>query len=174
MLRSSGDCLDINQFLEKFGISFEEVVLELGSQSKGQIVRINNEIYYAPDDLVELKNKIQSHANLTPAACGVFLGCSTQKKFTPGVVLLDVLAKKTKQKIVVDKKASWLYICGRDVFGKSIVSGAFSQGTYALVLDHEDSVLGYGVFVSDASSDTEDKVVFQNLFDIGDFLRRER
>ena len=52
---------------------------------------------------------------------GVFLGKAKEGKFFPSFNLLSMLAKKDANRIVVDRKAAWLFICGRDILAKSIV-----------------------------------------------------
>ena len=52
---------------------------------------------------------------------GLFLGKAKEGKFFPSFNLLTILAKKEANRIVVDRKAAWLFICGRDILAKSIV-----------------------------------------------------
>ncbi len=51
---------------------------------------------------------------------GVFLGKVKDGKFFPSFNLLGMLAKKDANRVVVDGKAAWLFICGRDILGKAL------------------------------------------------------
>jgi ribosome biogenesis protein Nip4 len=87
-----------------------------------------------------------------------------------------MLAKGEANKIVVEKKAAWLFICGRDIFRKGIlaVRGSRKKGDHVLVLNEFGECLGFGKIMGsldETSGKTE--VAVRNISDIGDFLRRE-
>jgi ribosome biogenesis protein Nip4 len=108
---------------------------------------------------------------------GVFLGKVKAGKFFPSFNLLGMLAKKGAYRIVVDKKAAWLFICGRDILGKSImrVVGSGKKNTNVLVLNEFGECLGFGRIVGKLSGGGGDgEIAVRNVSDIGDFLRRER
>jgi ribosome biogenesis protein Nip4 len=110
-------------------------------------------------------------------SAGAFLGKAKEGKFFPSFNLLVMLAKKEANRIILDKKAAWLYICGRDVLRKSIVrvQGPGKKDTNTLVFNEFGECLGFGRIVEklrDTAVDNE--VVVRNVLDIGDFLRRER
>jgi len=96
-------------------------------------------------------------------------------KFFPSFNLLAILAEAEDSKVVVNEKAAWLFICGRDIFGGGIVSvqGSRREGDFALVLNEFEECLGFGRIVRDLGA-KDAKVVVQNILDVGDFLRRER
>ncbi len=77
---------------------------------------------------------------------------------------------KGPNKIWVDEKIGWLYVCGRDVFEDSIQrsEGVFEEGAYFLLM-LGDNCLGYGRVET-----IEGRRMLRNIFDLGDFLRRER
>ncbi|UCF45085.1 MAG: hypothetical protein JSW44_00080 [Candidatus Bathyarchaeota archaeon] len=107
---------------------------------------------------------------------GTYLGKVKRGKFFPSFNLLTMLAKGEANKIVVDKKAAWLFICGRDIFQKGIlaVRGSLSKGDHVLVLNEFGDCLGFGKIVcrlDEKAKRTE--VAVKNVSDIGDFLRRE-
>ena len=88
-----------------------------------------------------------------------------------------MLAKKEANRIILDRKASWLFICGRDVMGKGIVrvQGPGKKETNTLVLNEFGECLGFGRIVVKLSGSLGDnEVAVRNVSDIGDFLRRER
>jgi ribosome biogenesis protein Nip4 len=108
---------------------------------------------------------------------GVFLGKAKEGKFFPSFNLLGMLAKKEANRIIVDKKAAWLFICGRDVLRKSIVrvQGPGKKDTNTLVFNEFGECLGFGRIVEKLSGAVGDnEVAVRNVLDIGDFLRRER
>ena len=108
---------------------------------------------------------------------GVYLGKAKEGKFFPSFNLLVMLAKMGANRVVVDRKAAWLFICGRDILGKSImrVQGASKKNTNALVLNEFGECLGFGRIVEKLrDSENDNGIVVRNILDIGDFLRRER
>ncbi len=108
---------------------------------------------------------------------GVYLGKVKDGKFFPSFNLLAMLAKSGARSVLVDKKAAWLFICGRDVFAKGIVSlgGSAKRGEYVLVLNEFEECLGFGRAVFDLELEAKaEEIAVKNVSDIGDFLRRER
>ena len=105
---------------------------------------------------------------------GTYLGKVKNGKFFPSFNLLAMLAKGEANKIVVDKKASWLFICSRDIFRKGIlaVHGSQRRGGYTLVLNEFGECLGFGKITRDLDA-KEPQVAVSNISDVGDFLRRE-
>ena len=95
--------------------------------------------------------------------------------FHPSFPLLFMIAEKAKNRIVVNDKTAWLFICGRDVFKEGIlkIEGSRKKGDYTLVFNRHGECLGYGVIAKDLDK-LENGLAVKNLLDIGDFLRRER
>jgi ribosome biogenesis protein Nip4 len=106
---------------------------------------------------------------------GSFLGEKSNREFMPGFELLRLIAEKHANKITVDKKTEWLFICGRDIFRRGIkqVLGSGKEGDHVLVLNGHGECLGFGKVVSDLNKKKNGAVV-KNILDIGDFLRREK
>ena len=106
---------------------------------------------------------------------GLYLGKVKEGKFFPSFNLLNMLVDTSANKTVLDRKAGWLFICGRDVFRKGIVKtmGSQRKGDCTLVLNEFGECLGFGVIAA-KSDKTDFKVLVRNILDIGDFLRRER
>lgn len=92
------------------------------------------------------------------------LGRIDRKGFHPSIVLLDILAEHTDKKIVVDDKAAWLFLCGRNILKEAIVEQHAQEG-HTLILNQKHEVLGYGKITGAGVT---------NKLDRGDFLRRER
>jgi ribosome biogenesis protein Nip4 len=105
---------------------------------------------------------------------GTYLGKTKNGKFFPSFNLLRMIAKKKTNKIIVDKKTEWLFICGRDIFKKGIINvlGSKRKGNYTLILNQHDECLGFGKIL--CNLDKEKGVAVKNISDIGDFLRREK
>ncbi len=78
-----------------------------------------------------------------------FWGKPKRASSFPSFNLLGMLAKKEANRIVFDKKAAWLFICGRDILGKSIVrvQGPGKKDTNTLVLNEFGECLGFGRIV---------------------------
>jgi ribosome biogenesis protein Nip4 len=105
---------------------------------------------------------------------GTYLGKVKNGKFFPSFNLLAMLAKGEANKIVVDRKVAWLFICGRDIFRKGIlaVHGSRRKGDYTLVLNEFGECLGFGKITGSLGAE-KTQVVVKNISDVGDFLRRE-
>lgn len=108
---------------------------------------------------------------------GVYLGKAKEGKFFPSFNLLGMLAKNGANRIVLDRKAAWLFICGRDILGTSIVRvwGPGKKNTNTLVVNEFGECLGFGRIVENLNGEGGgDQIVVRNVSDVGDFLRRER
>jgi ribosome biogenesis protein Nip4 len=105
---------------------------------------------------------------------GLYLGKTRKGRFFPSFNMLKMIGKTKANKVVVDKKTEWLFICGRDIFKRGIkkVKGSMNKGSYVLILNMKDECLGYGKILHNLNK-TSEKVVIKNILDIGDFLRRE-
>jgi ribosome biogenesis protein Nip4 len=108
---------------------------------------------------------------------GTFLGKVKDNKFFPSFILLSMLAKEQANRIVVDRKAGWLFICGRDIFKKGIIRtyGKVGRNSHVLVLNEFGECLGFGRVMAGIDQGNEKNIVaVANVADLGDFLRRER
>jgi ribosome biogenesis protein Nip4 len=106
---------------------------------------------------------------------GIYLGETKNGRFFPSISLLKMIVEKAANKIVIDRKTEWLFICGRDIFRQGIIkaSGSRRKGSFTLVLNIRGECLGFG----EITRNLDDKgvgVYVKNIFDIGDFLRREK
>jgi ribosome biogenesis protein Nip4 len=123
-----------------------------------------------------LNTSLQSLARKGFFFAGAYLGKVKKGKFFPSFSFLSMLAEGEANKVVVDKKAAWLFICGRDVFvqGITAIHGSRRKGDYTLVLNEFGECLGFGRIISNLVSEGEkNEVGVRNISDIGDFLRRE-
>ncbi len=106
---------------------------------------------------------------------GLYLGKTKKGKFFPSFNLLSLLVATKANKVVVDEKAGWLFICGRDILlqGIKAVKGSRRKGDFTLILNEFGECLGFGRIVHDLNS-KELGAAVSNVSDVGDFLRRER
>jgi ribosome biogenesis protein Nip4 len=106
---------------------------------------------------------------------GLYLGKIKEGIFFPSFNLLNMLVPHAANKVVVDRKAAWLFICGRDLFREGITKamGTKRKGEFTLVLNEYGECLGFGRVVANFDQ-AEGRVVVQNVLDVGDFLRREK
>ncbi len=127
-----------------------------------------NKYFLIKKDLHDIIKKTKK-----PFYAGTYVGKARGRKFFPSVNLLNSIKNKTQNKIWLDNKTEWLFVCGRDIFGEGITkaSHAVHKGIITLVLNERNEVLGFGKAVKKPK---EKGVVVDNIFDIGDFLRRER
>jgi len=125
------------------------------------VVKSGRNFFQVNDELLNLKTKIKKE----PFAIGTYLGGG--KPFHPSIALLDWLDKRTVNHVIIDKKAAWLFLCGRDIFAESVIKQTINDGNLVLVKNEMNEVLGLGEM-------TGRQVSIRNLLDRGDFLRRER
>ena len=106
---------------------------------------------------------------------GTYLGKIEGGKFHPSFPLLFMIADNAKNKVVVDDKAAWLFVCGRDIFKEGVLEaeGSRHKGAYTLILNRYGECLGFGIMAKDLDK-AKKGVVIKNILDVGDFLRRER
>jgi ribosome biogenesis protein Nip4 len=146
----------LKEFLEGIGS-------RLASDEDG-LVRINNKRFIEADTLAGLL-----HTRRYLVYVGKLLG-RDKRVFIPSSILLEELVREPgTRKAHVDRKTAWLFVCGRDVFEENLgIEGWPGLGELYLVVSEGDC-LGYGRI-----EEFEGRLILRNLFDLGDFLRRER
>ena len=150
----------INDFVSRFGTK-----IRLDETS---IVKRQDRFFLLDEKVKRLTSKDFYYA-------GVYLGEAKDGGFFPSFNLLNMIAQKKANRINVEKKAEWLFICGRDVFEEGItkVTGSTKKGDYVLVLNSYGECLGFGKMLRSADGKRKGLAV-ENILDVGDFLRRER
>ncbi|MEM3696367.1 MAG: PUA domain-containing protein [Candidatus Bathyarchaeia archaeon] len=150
----------LKEFVSRFGVSI--------TLKENFITRRGNRYFLLNEKLKKLVEKDFFYA-------GVYLGKVKNGKFFPSFNLLSMIAEKKANKIFVDKRSEWLFICGRDIFKQGItkVVGSKRKGDYALILNQHGECLGFGKILCDLDEIAEG-VAVKNISDIGDFLRREK
>ena len=105
---------------------------------------------------------------------GIYLGKAKGRRFFPSFNLLEILSRSKSNKVVIDKKTSWLFICGRDIFRKGILSfeGSTQRDSHTLIMNEYNECLGFGRIIRSLNKEG-DGVFIKNISDVGDFLRRE-
>jgi ribosome biogenesis protein Nip4 len=138
------------------------------SLDKNLIVKRRNRYFLLNNSLKRLISKDFFYA-------GTYLGKTKRGKFFPSFNLLRMITRKKANKVIVDKKTEWLFICGRDIFKKGMteVTGLKRKGDYTLIVNQHGECLGFGKMLCNLDK-AKDAVVIENISDIGDFLRREK
>ncbi|MFC1723192.1 hypothetical protein ACFL0V_03560 [Nanoarchaeota archaeon] len=128
--------------------------------------KIGRRYYQITPELFSLLQSTSKNINRQPETAGLFLGEEKGKHFQPSVALLDLISPLTDRKVVIDDKAEWLFLCGRDIFQESIIQNPVKSGL-ALITNLQGEILGYGKMSSERG------IAIENLLDRGDYLRRE-
>ncbi len=148
----------LNDFCAEFGLTEEAL---------GHVTRLGRDCFLT---LPEHDAFIAAHRHSLRSA-GLFLG-REQKRFEPSPAVIECIAAAPaarRHKVVVDEKAEWLFLCGRDLFVKAITrAGTPTRSGFVLVQNARDENLGLGLLRRRGN------VAVKNLLDRGFFLRRER
>jgi 60S ribosome subunit biogenesis protein NIP7 len=118
---------------------------------------------------------------LQPIYSGIAIGSIKGKKFTPGLNFAELIVnhnpKLNYPYVVLEDKASNLYIYGRDIMGNSIVDffNEIKENQILIILNQKKEVLGIGRSRFNGNLITQnDKIVIDNVQDIGThYLRGE-
>ncbi|MEM2145554.1 MAG: hypothetical protein QW279_09350 [Candidatus Jordarchaeaceae archaeon] len=153
----------LNFFLKRFGVQI--------NLNEALIDEVGEKFFLLNDKLKDITMRIPKkyyHA-------GVLLGALRKGAFLPSFPLISIIADKVENKVFVNDKTAWLFICGRDIFKEGItrVEGSTKKNDYTLILNKYSECLGFGV-IKQNPKEAEKGVVVQNILDLGDFLRREQ
>jgi len=129
-------------------------------------IKEGDSYYLVSKELAEIRERIK----LKPEYIGLFLGKDTGKGFIPSPALIEEISRLSDKKAFVDKKAEMLFLCGRDILGRSVLR-ADAKNSFVLVQNEKDENLGYGKIIGDLKD--KDRIVIENLLDKGNYLRRE-
>ncbi|MEM3580243.1 MAG: hypothetical protein QXH40_01190 [Candidatus Bathyarchaeia archaeon] len=152
----------IEDFAELFGVKL--------SLDKSLVVKKKGKFFLLSPKLKKLAGKGRDWL-----FAGIYLGKVENGRFFPSFPLLFMIAGQAQNKVIVDDKAAWLFVCSRDIFKEGILEayGSRGKGAYTLVFNRYGECLGFGRIKRDLDK-AESGVVVKNILDIGDFLRRER
>ena len=146
---------------------FSSMVEQMSSSGKGaELVLLSEDVFLVQEKGKEIKRKTELGEVVY---CGIKLGTIRGEIFIPGPNFLNYMAAFLDELnyVIVNARAEWLFLCGRDIFAEGIVRKSLSMGN-ALVLNERRECLGYGRIETSGSQ------LIKNIFDLGDFLRRER
>ncbi len=146
-----------------------EYIRQYTEESIPDIHQVGRRFYQIAPETYKIMQAASKRLNREPENAGLYLGEIKGKHFRPGFPLLDLLGKMSEKKVVIDDKAEWLFLCGRDIFGKSIVKANVKTGP-ALITNKRDEVLGTGNVLN---LKNKNKTAIKNIIDRGDLLRRE-
>lgn len=134
------------------------------------VVKRGNRYFLLDEKLKNLTDKREGWLYV-----GTYLGKVEGQSFHPSFPLLFMIAEKAKNRITVDDKSAWLFVCGRDIFKEGIlkIEGSRRKGAYTLVFNRHGECIGYGKIAKNLDK-LKSGLAVKNLLDIGDFLRRER
>ena len=118
--------------------------------------KVGDKYYLVNEELENFEKEIP----LEPLSEGIFLGEDKKDVFYPSIGLLNLLKIN---KVVIDSKAEWLFLCGRDITFNHIVKKDEIKSIF-LVQNEKEEILGLGKM--------KDNFI-ANVLDRGDFLRRE-
>lgn len=143
--------MNVDEFLKQFGISRKMEVQLIGRS------------YFIAEKTVFGK---------IPVYSGECIAHLRGERIAPSISFLQQIGKEARKHVVVNPKGEWLFICGRDIFSKSIIShNNPEKGDIVVVLNQHRECIGYGEIAAPLN---EKNVVVKRIFDIGDLLRRER
>jgi ribosome biogenesis protein Nip4 len=151
----------INDFVAQFNASIP--------LDESHLVRNRNRYYL-------LSKKLKQQAPKGFFYAGAYLGAVKGASFFPSFLLLAMIAETKANKLVVDRKTAWLFICGRDIFKKGILKDLnLKKGDITLILNEHNECLGFGKMMLNLRAEIDlNKTSVKNILDIGDFLRREK
>jgi ribosome biogenesis protein Nip4 len=142
---------ELDSFVKKF------------TTEKINYVQRGKKFYLVIDEVLEVEKSISGVSSL-----GIILGEIGDHNFKPSLYLLEILSKTSTNKIFVNDKAEWLFLCGRDVLPEGIVKDDSTNELF-LIQNSKDENLGFAKRVKDKK-----KFFLKNILDRGNFLRRER
>jgi ribosome biogenesis protein Nip4 len=140
-----------------------EIFTKKFTEEKIDYAKEGSKYYFAGDEAAVLSSKIKG-----TLSAGLPLGETKNGVFKPSVYLLEILSKKTENKVFVNDKAEWLFLCGRDVLPEGVKKNNSTADVF-LIQNEKDENLGLGRNMSHSG-----KKFIKNVLDRGDFLRRER
>lgn len=123
------------------------------------IRRFKKDLYHVPETIREFVDKNKHR----PYAAGMHLGRQEKNTFKPSAAFLNYISQHTNKKITVTPKVEWLFVCNRDIFEDKIQQEHKPEGLVLVQNKHGENL---GLAVRKGN-------IYKNLFDIGNFLRRE-
>ncbi|MFP4112111.1 MAG: hypothetical protein ACLFPQ_01355 [Candidatus Woesearchaeota archaeon] len=149
-----------------FAKNIEEYINVLFPKKNKELDNFFKSIYFEDNKyfLIDAKaKKLKENISRSVFSAGLFMGEIKKQEFIPSLALIDKLSTFSENKVFVDKKAEWLFLCGRDIFEKSVHDSEGERGI-VFVQNLKDENLGLGKF---------EKKEVTNIIDKGYYLRKE-
>ena len=121
------------------------------------LIQIRNQYFLCP-----FQENVRFNDDLRFA--GIYLGEKREGSFSPSPECIGLISTKAKSRVRIERKAEWLFLCGRDLFMTSIVENN-SCGDIVFVFNEYDENIGYG---------RKKGNIIKNLLDKGSYLRMEK
>lgn len=150
------DCINYMNELEHFIAQFWDVKINTAFIKKKA-----KEFYLISEKTKDFIDKFPEE----PVSAGVLLGSAKKTGFQPTPALLNLINEQTNQKIILNDKSSWLFICGRDIFLEGIEENLNPDAKTVIVLNDKKEVIGVAI---------KKFKQYNNMYDIGIFLRTKR
>ncbi len=103
---------EIVKFVRKLGIS-PNVLDKLGN-----LVKESKFVYSVNDKLLNHITSIDHRFFFV----GTSIGELRQKGFFPNPEFIDFLSKRSEDKIIINDKSEWMFLCGKDIFKSGVSS----------------------------------------------------
>lgn len=150
--------------------TFQEFCRQFTNDELPDVVKIGRRYFYDPKGLL----KIATEKRWDIFSVGLYLG-EERGDFKPTSALIDLLAARNENRVLVGSKAAWLYLCGRDILMDGVLEpGLYKQNDLVFVADHQGNVLGYGRIYTMYNNKWRNKIYVKHILDKGEYLRRER
>ena len=145
-------------------VLFKKFIGQFTSEDIADVRRVGRNFFQAEERLWNIKSGV----NRDVFSVGTFLG-EEKKGFNPSPALIELLSKfpdTQGKKVFVNNKAEWMFLCGRNVLGDSIVKNPSNLSSGLVFVQNErDENLGYGLFKK------EDTLIIKHILDKGKYLR---
>ena len=134
---------------------------------ESKIIKSGRNYFYVSSQLKELKDNIGKDM----FSLGIFVG-EEKNEFMPSPGAIDIISKlpgSEKRKIFINKKAEWLFLCGRNILEQSVIKNPnnLHEGI-VLVQNESDENLGYGIFKQEGKD-----LIIKHILDKGAYLRMD-
>jgi ribosome biogenesis protein Nip4 len=145
---------------------FQKFTSQFTDKTMDNVHRIGRNFYLAEKNLLDIKSGVKRDV----FALGTYLG-EEKMGFSASPALIDMLSKlpeSDSKKISINKKAEWLFLCGRNILSDSIIKNQhnLSEGLVFVQNEHGEN-LGYGMFKK------EDTLIIKHILDKGKYLRAD-
>jgi ribosome biogenesis protein Nip4 len=145
---------------------FHKFTSQFTDKTLDNVHRIGRNFYLAEKNLMDMKMGVKRDI----FSVGTYLG-EEKMGFSPSPALIDMISRMpdvSNRKVMINKKAEWLFLCGRNVLSDSIIKmPENSTDPLVLVQNENDENLGYGMFKK------EDTLIIKHILDKGKYLRMD-